>query len=187
MRLPVLAIALAAAAAAQEYRATLSGRVTDRQGAVIPSARVSALQTETGSRFETVAGADGLYVIPLLPPSAYRVTAEAAGFKRYERSGIQLGANERVAAEQLDWNRRTLSSRFNDARADGVNQIDFSVIKAFSLHERLDLTYRCEFFNATNTPISSAPQLSPTNSNFGLITNQANQPRRIQMALRLVF
>lgn len=93
----------------------------------------------------------------------------------------------RVAAQQLDWNRRTLSTRFNTARADGVNQIDFSVIKAFPIKERLNLTYRCEFFNATNTPIFSGPQLAPTNSNFGLITNQANSPRRIQMALRLVF
>lgn len=93
----------------------------------------------------------------------------------------------RVAAQQLDWNRRTFSTRFNDARADGVNQLDFSIIKTFPIFERLNLTYRCEFFNATNTPIFSAPQLAPTNTNFGLITNQANQPRRIQMALRLVF
>ncbi|MDX1984068.1 MAG: TonB-dependent receptor, partial [Bryobacteraceae bacterium] len=93
----------------------------------------------------------------------------------------------RVPAQQLDWNRRTFSSRFNDARADGVNQIDFSIIKAFPIRESLNLTYRCEFFNLTNTPIFSGPNLAPTNSNFGLITNQANQPRRIQMALRLVF
>jgi len=94
----------------------------------------------------------------------------------------------RVAAQQLDWNRRTFSSRFNDVRADGVNQIDFSIIKAFPIiKERLNMTYRCEFFNATNTPIFSGPNLAPANTNFGLITNQANQPRRLQMALRLVF
>jgi hypothetical protein len=68
-----------------------------------------------------------------------------------------------------------------------VNQIDMSLIKAIPIKERLNMTFRCEFFNLTNTPIFSAPQLAPTNSNFGLITNQANQPRRIQLALRLVF
>ena len=73
------------------------------------------------------------------------------------------------------------------ARQDGVNQLDFSIIKSFPIRERLQLTYRCEFFNATNTPIFNAPQLAPTNSNFGLITGQANQPRRVQMALRFVF
>lgn len=93
----------------------------------------------------------------------------------------------RIAAEQLDWNRRVFPSRFSNARQDGVNQLDFSIIKTFPIRERLALTYRCEFFNATNTPIFGGPQLAPTNSNFGLITGQANQPRRVQMALRLVF
>ena len=65
--------------------------------------------------------------------------------------------------------------------------MDFSVIKAFQITERVAMTYRCEFFNSTNRPIFSAPNLQPTATNFGLITNQANQPRRIQMALRLVF
>lgn len=95
----------------------------------------------------------------------------------------------RVAAQQLDWNRRTFPTRFNNVRQDGVNQIDFSAIKSFEIlpEGRLNMTFRCEFFNLTNTPIFSAPQLAPTNTNFGLITNQANQPRRVQMALRLVF
>ena len=93
----------------------------------------------------------------------------------------------RVNAEQLDWNRRTLPSRFNDARQDGVNQLDFSIIKTFPIKERLNMTLRCEIFNVTNTPIFSAPNLAPANTNFGLITNQANQPRRFQLALRMYF
>lgn len=93
----------------------------------------------------------------------------------------------RVAAQQLDFNLRTLPTRFSNLRQDGVNQLDFSIIKGFKIGERVNMTYRCEFFNSTNRPIFSAPQLAPTNSNFGVITNQANQPRRIQMALRLVF
>jgi len=69
--------------AAQEYRATLSGRITDPQGAVVAAVKIVAVQVETGSRFETLSGADGLYTIPFLPPSAYRLSAEAAGFKKY--------------------------------------------------------------------------------------------------------
>ncbi|MDX1981296.1 MAG: TonB-dependent receptor, partial [Bryobacteraceae bacterium] len=99
MRHVVLVCALAMAAAAQEYRATLSGRIIDPQGAVISGAKVIATQVETGSKFETVSGGDGLFTVPFLPPSAYRVTAEAAGFKKYDRSGVQLGANERVSLD----------------------------------------------------------------------------------------
>ncbi len=93
----------------------------------------------------------------------------------------------RIPAQQLEWNLRTFPSRFSNLRADTVNQLDFSLIKGFHITERFELTYRAEFFNSTNRPIFSGPQLAPTNASFGLITNQANQPRRIQMALRLIF
>lgn len=93
----------------------------------------------------------------------------------------------RAPAQQLEWNRRTFPTRFANLRSDGVRQIDFSAIKAFNLTEKAEITYRCEFFNGTNRPIFSAPNLGVTAANFGQITNQANQPRRIQMALRIVF
>jgi hypothetical protein len=83
----------------QEYRATLTGRVTDAQDAVVPQAKIVATQIETGARTETVSGADGQYTIPFLPPGQYRVTAEAAGFKRFVRDTFQLGSGERVPLE----------------------------------------------------------------------------------------
>ena len=93
----------------------------------------------------------------------------------------------RVSGQQLSLNRRSFPTRFANLRQDGVNQVDFSVIKKFAITEKLALTYRCEFFNSTNRAIFSAPDLSPTSSTFGRILGQANTPRRIQMALRLVF
>ena len=92
-----------------------------------------------------------------------------------------------VSAQQLSFNRRILPTRFAALRQDGVNQLDFSVIKAFHITEKVAMTYRAEFFNSTNRAIFNAPDLSPTSSTFGRITGQANQPRRIQMGLRLVF
>jgi hypothetical protein len=65
--------------------------------------------------------------------------------------------------------------------------VDFSIIKKLRITERVQMTYRCEFFNSTNRAIFNAPDLVPTSSTFGKITSQANTPRRIQMALRLVF
>jgi hypothetical protein len=93
----------------------------------------------------------------------------------------------RVPAQQLGANLRVFPSRFADLRADKVQQVDFSIIKAFRITERLRMTYRCEFFNSTNRAIFNAPDLAPTSSTFGKILSQANTPRRIQMALRLVF
>jgi hypothetical protein len=46
---------------------------------------------------------------------------------------------------------------------------------------------RADFFNALNHPNFSTPNLTPTSSQFGQITSQANLPRTIQMGVRLVF
>ncbi len=93
----------------------------------------------------------------------------------------------RVPAQQLAANRRTFPTRFADLRQDSVKQIDFSIIKGMRITEKVKLTYRCEFFNSTNRAIFNGPDLNPTSSTFGRILGQANTPRRIQMALRLVF
>src|SRR5206468_4465932 len=90
---------LAAASTAQEFRATISGRVTDAQESVVPSVRISVVQIGTEAKFETVSDHEGLYTIPFLPPATYRLTAELAGFKRYVRDGLAAGANERLGID----------------------------------------------------------------------------------------
>ncbi|MFB3826960.1 MAG: carboxypeptidase regulatory-like domain-containing protein [Bryobacteraceae bacterium] len=93
----------------------------------------------------------------------------------------------RVSAEQLSQNLRTFPTYFGNLRRDGVNSMDFSAVKNNAITERINLQLRCEFFNFLNHPNFSAPNLSPTNSNFGRITGQANLARSTQLALRLVW
>ena len=85
--------------AAQEFRATLSGRVVDAQGAAVPAVKIVITQMETGAKSETLTGNDGLYTMPYLAPGSYQIAAEARGFKRYIREGINLSTNERLALE----------------------------------------------------------------------------------------
>src|SRR3954447_14930414 len=87
---------LAATCTGQEFRATISGRVTDAQSSAVPSVKILVVQIGTGAKFEAVSDHEGLYTIPFLPPAAYRLTAEAAGFKRYLRDNLAVGANERL-------------------------------------------------------------------------------------------
>lgn len=82
---------------------------------------------------------------------------------------------------------RTLPTQVSNARQDGINSLDLSVIKANRITERLHAQLRADFFNALNHPNFSAPNLSPTSSAFGTITSQANLPRTIQLGLRLAF
>lgn len=92
-----LAAGLASGAClAQEFRSSISGIVTDPQGASVPAATVSATQNETGGKSGTVSSADGQYTLPLLRPGTYTITAQAPGFKRFMQQGFAVGTNERL-------------------------------------------------------------------------------------------
>src|ERR1035438_8120849 len=84
---------------AQEFRSTLMGRVTDPQGGAVPDVNITVTNVDTSATFKAVSSQDGLYAVPFLPPGQYRVAAEAAGFSRYQREGLQISTNQRVAVD----------------------------------------------------------------------------------------
>ena len=94
-----LALSLATVLSAQEFRATISGRVTDSQNASVAAAKVTAIQIDTAAKFEAVSDSEGNFTIPFLPPATYRLTAEAAGFKRYAREKVAANSNERLGID----------------------------------------------------------------------------------------
>ncbi|MBI3696817.1 MAG: carboxypeptidase regulatory-like domain-containing protein [Acidobacteria bacterium] len=81
-------------ALAQESRGTILGRVTDSTGAVIPNAEVRAINVATQAPAAARTNESGNYAIPYLIPGAYTLTVEAAGFKKYQREGIQVRVND---------------------------------------------------------------------------------------------
>jgi hypothetical protein len=87
-----LLIWTACCAHAQLNRGTLTGVVTDPSGAAVPSVQITAVHTATGSSASTVTTDGGNYTLPSLIIGNYRVTAEAAGFKRAVRENLELNA-----------------------------------------------------------------------------------------------
>src|SRR5438093_7440138 len=88
---------------AQGATATMSGVVHDGTGGVIPGVTVTIKHTETGLTRTVQTSENGAYRMPSLPVGAYEVTAEAAGFKKQVRSGINLVvAQEAVVNLTLD-------------------------------------------------------------------------------------
>ena len=97
MKTRVFAVAMAFASAvafAQEFRGTISGLVTDAQAAAMPDVKIVATETETGSNSATVSDGAGKYTIPFLAPGQYRITADAAGFKRFVREKITVSMGD---------------------------------------------------------------------------------------------
>src|SRR5258708_38896706 len=79
---------------AQEVRATLGGRVTDAQGAIIPNAAVMVVSDYTGVVQRTKTNKQGNWAIEFLIPGHYRFTVAADGFKTSERTDIELHASD---------------------------------------------------------------------------------------------
>jgi len=64
--------------------------------------------------------------------------------------------------------------------------MDLALIKHTKLQEDLDIEFRAEFFNFTNTPPLNAPAVVLGNAGFGSITS-AGDPRVMQFAMKLSF
>ncbi len=96
--LPMLCV-LAAAAYAQEFRATLTGRVIDSTGAAVPGAVVQVRNTATNEVATAVSDAQGIYAVPLLRPGAYNLSTQVAGFKAYTREGLTLNIGQTAAVD----------------------------------------------------------------------------------------
>lgn len=72
--------------------------------------------------------------------------------------------------------------------APGYFSLDGSVGKKFYVREKQYLDFRAEFFNALNHVSWSPPGRSITDpANFGVITNQIQNPRTIQFGLKYIF
>ena len=76
----------------QDVRATLGGRVTDAQGAVVPNASVVVVSDDTAVKQETKTNHQGNWAIAFLLPGHYHFSITTAGFKTTVRSGIELQA-----------------------------------------------------------------------------------------------
>ena len=66
--------------AAQEYRGSILGTVTDTSGGVVAGAKVTVTNEATGTAVEAQTNAEGRYVVPFLVPATYRVEVSAEGF-----------------------------------------------------------------------------------------------------------
>jgi hypothetical protein len=84
----ILDIAIAGLAPGQVTTATFYGEVADARGAVVPGAQVILRNDESGAVLAKAADSNGEFQFDFLRVGIYRLTIQAAGFKRYEGRGI---------------------------------------------------------------------------------------------------
>ena len=95
----LLQLAMLSIAGAQDLdNVSISGRVMDQTGAIIPGARVDAVLSTTGLRRTTTAAGDGRYRLIQLEPGVYTLIISVKGFATL-RSDLTTIAGQNV---QLD-------------------------------------------------------------------------------------
>jgi len=83
-------------AVAQRVTGTITGRVTDPTGAVVPRAEVRVVNDDTQVVKTVQSSEDGIFTAPALPPGHYSLAISQAGFKQMERHGIILVVDQTI-------------------------------------------------------------------------------------------
>ncbi|HYP04799.1 MAG TPA: TonB-dependent receptor [Bryobacteraceae bacterium] len=125
------------------HAAELRGKVLDPSGAVAPGARVSLVQTSTGSRSTAVTGSDGTYAVAGLIAGEYLVEAQAAGFGVSQAQRVSL---EGTGSESLDLSLELLrvSTQVQVTAAGGAQTVDEQA-KALTVVDSLQINDRAEY------------------------------------------
>ncbi len=85
----LLGLVFSASALAQ-FRSAIEGTVTDSSGAVVPDAKVTLTNVDTGISTSVQSNGEGLFRFPSLPPGRYKVTTTKQGFATTTQENIVL-------------------------------------------------------------------------------------------------
>ncbi|MFB3828735.1 MAG: TonB-dependent receptor domain-containing protein [Bryobacteraceae bacterium] len=94
---------------------------------------------------------------------------------------------ERDNRKRLQNNIRTLNSRFNGVRGDGINSFDLSLFKNFQVTEKVRAEFRAEAYNAFNHVGFLPPNTTPTSTAFGSIDKQNQGSRVLAFGVKVLF
>jgi hypothetical protein len=96
-----LLVQIAPSMVAQSATGAVTGTVTDEFGKALANATVTATSIDTGQNQTANTGPDGTYKLQL-PAGNYRLTFEAAGFKKFEISATAGGTVPEVVDAKLE-------------------------------------------------------------------------------------
>ena len=100
LRQAALCFALCAASLfGQSERGIITGTVRDASGAVIPAAKITLSNTQTGVNFTAPSNASGEYTVPQLQVGTYNIRVEKSGFRPASITGLVLNASGTVRAD----------------------------------------------------------------------------------------
>jgi hypothetical protein len=97
----ILTLAGLAWSQSQALNGQIEGTVCDQNQAAVASAAITAFNVETGLGRSARTNEKGIYRFPLMPLGTYRITAEAANFKKASRDRVTLVTGQTATVDFL--------------------------------------------------------------------------------------
>ncbi len=149
---------------AQSGRGTVSGSVTDSSGAVVPGAKVTITNQNTGQRFDLTTNTSGEYTAADVPVGAYNVRVQREGFRDAEITSLTVDAGTAARANvtlEIGQARQTVEVQ---AEALQLNSEDSRT--AVTVNQTLVNTLPLEVAGTVRSPFDLAA-LTPEAKNVG--------------------
>ncbi|MBZ5534072.1 MAG: TonB-dependent receptor [Acidobacteriia bacterium] len=125
--LTLMFLAFASPAMGQANTATVFGRVTDEQGALIQDATIEIRNVDTNIVAVSKTNKVGLYTVPNLPPGHYVITVSKQGFRSVTATGATLEVQDNVTRNFVLQVGALSESVTVSASATNINTVDASV------------------------------------------------------------
>ena len=137
----LLSITFATNLAAQATWGSISGYVSDQGGAMIPSAKIAAVNEQTGVRTDASTDQSGLYKFTHMNPGNYTVTAEAPGFTKYILQHVVVRVDTTVNTD--------IQLKLGSVDQNITVQADAAVLKT----EKTDVDHTIPALEIQNVPV----------------------------------
>src|SRR5215813_14942499 len=83
----------------QEFRGSITGKVTDPNGAIVPGATVTVKNIGTNEEVTTTTNEEGSYSFPVLLPGKYKLLVTKEGFKVDSREQIEVRVADKLTID----------------------------------------------------------------------------------------
>jgi hypothetical protein len=102
----------------------------------------------------------------------------------FNTSGFVTASSQQPAAFQA----RVFPERIGNCRADGLGRLDANIQRTFRIKESLSFQLRMDALNVENHSQFNPPDLTPTDSTFGKVTNNTTSTMRfLEIQARIKF
>ncbi len=95
----ILAVSFMGTGWGQEFRGSISGRILDATGALVPGVTILVTNEETNVSVQAISNEEGNYTVPYLLPARYTISTDMPGFKKSVRKGIVVQVRDKLAID----------------------------------------------------------------------------------------